>query len=799
MRPSTRFKVVVVGSPVEPDPVAPMDPALRSRLGFDGDAWLSLAREASSPGPTPDELGTLGAYRLLAEAGRGSQGVVYKAVQPGTGRVVALKKLWAGSLADRVARARFEREIEAVAALSHPGVVPLYGAETTGQHPIIVMEWVDGQSLAAWGEGAGLRARLVAFAAICDAVAHAHQRGVIHRDLKPANIMIHRDGTPRVMDFGLAKLDRPGTGVSATLATSFVGTPAYASPEQIGAGVIDTRSDAYSLGVILYELVAGRLPFSPGAPLPELFDQIRHREAVRPSLATPERKIPRDLDAIVLQAMAKDPARRYQSVEALAADVRRYLDGHGVLAHPPSIVYEAGKFVRRHRVACALGALGVGAIGALAVVSTIQATRLSIQDAALTTSLGAERELRRVADARADEAAQSKTKADQERDYSKASAEFMQDLLASLGEALQSGDAAPARATLEDAVARLETRGAYEAPVEIRLRRQLAILLRKVDARERSKDQLDRAWALCQEVYPREHEETARTLLLLGFAAESDRDLERAEALYRESADLFERTLGPDHPETAHALNNLGCALKDLHRFDEAEGTHKRALAIRVAHFGEVGREVAMSLRNLGTNALGAGRIDEAEAYYERALAACAAGHSTREDAYGIRFNIGRVRLAQKRFADAEAIFAALVEEGIAMGGEATHRVGRSLGFLSRALSHQGKAREAMLAAERHLASYEAFLPERHPERVDAMVVVGLRRIDAGEPARAEDMLRRAIEAALDPIQPPRVRDATRHLVRALQALGREGDALAAKAREREILDRARLASPSAP
>ncbi|MBX3405114.1 MAG: serine/threonine protein kinase [Phycisphaeraceae bacterium] len=382
------------------------------KLGEGEEAWLEIARRASRP---VESLGNLGPYSLLEELGRGGQGEVYKAVQPGTGRLVALKRLAAGGLriGSRAAE-RFSREVDAATRLSHPNVVTVFAAEVIEGHAVLVMEWIDGTTIDQWADAqwsdpeASDRAKLArvlgAFAAACDGVAHAHQRGVIHRDLKPSNIMIGRNALPRVLDFGVAKVLEEWRGADATAratawtATGFAGTPAYASPEQLGrgAGAADTRADVYALGVILYRLLSGEEAFAGRAGLADLLDAVRRGPSRRPSQI--RKAVGREADWIVQRAMAPEPAHRYQSVDALADDVRRLLEGRAVLAHPPSVVYTAWRAVRRRPWTWGSLVAAVAAITTLSVVATVQATRLGRQARDLNTALQVANEQRAVAE-----------------------------------------------------------------------------------------------------------------------------------------------------------------------------------------------------------------------------------------------------------------------------------------------------------------------------------------------------------------------------------------------------------------
>ncbi|HUN82196.1 MAG TPA: serine/threonine-protein kinase, partial [Phycisphaerae bacterium] len=271
----------------------------------------------------------IGGYRLLREIHRGGQGIIYKAVHVATRRIVAIKMLAAGSLASPRQRNRFEREIEIIAGLRHAHLVTLFETlELPDARTAFAMEFVDGLPLDQWIEqsAASLDGKLRLFMTICDAVAYAHQHGIIHRDLKPGNILVDHDGRPHILDFGLAKA-LGSDQFNQTQTGEFLGTFAYAAPEQVQGDPqqIDTRTDVYALGMILYEMLADCRPYPESGPLSEMLRFITRVDPPRPS--TLKSGLDDELDTIVCKALAKDPARRYHSVAALSADIQHYLDG----------------------------------------------------------------------------------------------------------------------------------------------------------------------------------------------------------------------------------------------------------------------------------------------------------------------------------------------------------------------------------------------------------------------------------------------------------------------------------------
>jgi WD40 repeat protein/predicted Ser/Thr protein kinase len=372
------------------------EPKLREALELLLQGYAEASAGSFAPGGE-EAGGVIGNFRLARLIGQGGMGSVWEAEQTApVRRKVALKLIKLGMDTRDVVR-RFERERQTLALLTHPNIAQVYeaGATQLGR-PYFVMELALGQPLTAWCEDRQLSVdeRLKLFLEVCAAVEHAHQKGVIHRDLKPSNVLV-ADGRVKVIDFGVAKATQGAGDTLFTLHAQTLGTPGYMSPEQAqSAGAdIDTRTDVYALGVVLYELLTGTLPIDAGrlsrSSAAEMQRILTQEEPPIPSSRIStlsaggqvsadfferRRRLKGDLDWVVMKAIRKDRNERYASVTALADDVRRYLEGEPVLAAPPTFSYRAGKFARRHRVAVAAAILVLGTLLAATSVSLWQAT-----------------------------------------------------------------------------------------------------------------------------------------------------------------------------------------------------------------------------------------------------------------------------------------------------------------------------------------------------------------------------------------------------------------------------------------
>ncbi len=317
-------------------------------------------------------------YQITVRLGAGGMGVVWRAEQLTTHRQVALKLLSTSIFSSDRARARFDREVELTASLEHPHIARLYDSGTHRGVFFYAMELLEGgQPLDEYVRRNGLpRRRIIELCrTISQAVQFAHQRMVIHRDLKPGNILIDASGEPRVLDFGLAKslLERPDSTAAITIDGELAGTPAYMSPEQAACKPLDSRTDVYSLGVILFELLIGHRPHDLSGPQMQVLQRIAHEEVRRPRALDPT--IDRELEALLLKALAREPEQRYSSAGELARDLDNYLRGEPLLARPPTTLYFLRKRLRKHRIPLAIAAGVLLMLASIAVYSGLRIAR----------------------------------------------------------------------------------------------------------------------------------------------------------------------------------------------------------------------------------------------------------------------------------------------------------------------------------------------------------------------------------------------------------------------------------------
>lgn len=597
----------------------------RSDALLDGNASSAAARlDPLAMNAPPINLPTLAAgaalagFTIIREIGHGGMGIVYEAQQAFPARRVALKLLRAGALAPTVLR-RFALEAEALALLQHPSIARLYEAGFTGidnRAPYIAMELVDGTPIDAYCRALDPREVLNLLALVCDGADHAHRKGVIHRDLKPGNILVTADGTPKVLDFGVARLSAPGGSESPTRQTldgALIGTLGYMSPEQLSGDParIDARSDVYALGVILYELLSGSPPISvEGMSIAEAAVALREREPTL--LGTRRAALRGDVEAIAAKALERDPAQRYQTAADLAADIRRCLADEPIRARPQTTWYQARKFARRNRVLVGGVAAVFVALAAGLAATAWQARRASLAGDALAAELLTTRSLR---DAAENDARRARAVTD-----------FLRKILQAAHPHTTPGREATIREALDLAAASIDDSldkqpevkveilqtiaAAYSAlgkpdvaliyaqratdllaaelPNDTLLRASVTInhadILNTLDRTRDAVSLLSATRAAVVAAHGEQHTVIGSLDRQLGMALWDQGLVKEAEATLRSSLALLEETKGPTAEPTLLTVNSLAILLRDTQRFDEARPFAQRAYDHAVAN-----------------------------------------------------------------------------------------------------------------------------------------------------------------------------------------------------------------------
>jgi serine/threonine-protein kinase len=701
----------------------------------------------------------LGPFRLLRLLGRGGMGAVYHAerVDETFRQEVAIKLLPRDLATPELVR-RLRGERQTLASLGHPNIARLVDGGTTEDGlPYLVMEYVEGVPLEEHcdARGLGLDARLALFMDVASAVADAHRNLVVHCDIKPANILVTEEGTPKLLDFGIAKLlaARAKDETAPLTRAHGYATPAFASPEQLTSGAVTTATDVYALGILLYRLLAGVHPYDlTGKSEPEVTRIVCEAAPRAPSSSAGRfaRSLAGDLDQIVLKALRKEPERRYGSVSELSEDLRRRAAGLPVSARPDTLRYRAGKFVGRHRSAVAVTALVVlGLAGGLAAYAR-QA---------------------RIARAEARRAEVEKLKQEQV-------SAFLKTTLASADPVRGEGRKVTVAEILDRASTRITSDLRGQREVEASLRETLGETYLNLGLSREAERELRRALELAGSGGAPDRAGLAQALLDQGRYAEAETELKKAIALFRASG---ERSI-----RCAHALSLLMAARQNQGRFAEAAVAGREALVMLKSAFPSEKLELASVLNNLGVVLGNDGRFAEAEGFHRQAVEAARAARGERHPTTAEALvNLAGILDIQGRYAEAEPIFKEALPLQESLLGERHFDFIRTLTSYSNMLWLMKRSAEAEPLARRANALALSSLGAGHPVTAYSENILGGILLDTRKPKEAEGHIRTALEARRKALPPGHwlIASAQSNLGAALAEEGRSAAA------EKELLE----------
>ncbi len=665
-------------------------------------------------------------------------------------RQVAIKLVLSNFPSEEVLH-RFESERQALALMNHPHIAQIYDAGTTAEGaPYFAMEHVAGTPITRYAahHGLGVEARLRIFLDVCAALQHAHRRGILHRDIKPSNVLVANepDGpVPKVIDFGLAKaLASDGAeDLYHTRLGTLVGTPSYMSPEQctLGGPPLDTRTDVYGLGALLYELLCGAPPFDAerlsATPIDQMVRMIREVEPPRPSrrlaeliagqvraddsLASEQSKaLVRDLDWVVLKALEKDPDRRYGSPEEMARDIQRYLANEPVEARRPTVGYRVRRYARRHRL------LILGSAAAVLLVAT-----------SLGWGLVRSRH----------EAARANREAETARQVS----DFMVDLFKVSDPSQARGSTVTAREILDAGAAKLEHQLADQPLVRAKLLDTIGTVYIGLGLYDRAADMADQALALRQRVLGPDDLDVATSLETRAWVYFLQDQNAAGLPLLQRTLEIRERALGPDDLKVALSLGNLASVQRELRRWNEAEATYRRAIAI-IERVAPEDTQLPGLLNNLASVYSDQENWEAAEPVHRRALALRRKllGDDHPQTTMSLN-NFGWMLYRGSRgdpakLAEAESLLREALMRREQVLGPDHPEVALTLNNLGLLALDQGRLTEAEPWIERGLAIREKKLSPEHRNTGQSLFTLGRLRALQGRPADAAPLLRRSLE-----------------------------------------------------
>ncbi len=702
----------------------------------------------------PDKIS---GYRIIRKIGAGGMGDVWEAEQESTMRRVAVKTIRQNFATPGLLK-RFKLEAQILGQLQHPAIAQIheFGTATVNgiSLPFFAMELVEGRDLSTFlaEEHLSRTARLQLFLQISDAIAFAHLRGVMHRDIKPNNILIDNAGQPKILDFGLARMTDSDVA-AATLMTEtgqVQGTLHYMSPEQARGDSthIDLRSDVYSLGVILYELLTGQLPLKVGrVPLHEAVRVICEESPCRPSMIV--RVLRGDLETITLKALEKDPVRRYQNVDALADDIRRHLSNQPILGRPPSAAYQFQKLVARNKTLFGfVASLFVVVVGFGVWMSVLYTQADSLRITAEKNAAVAVKEAER---ARLAEIAQrqAREQAEQARDHLKTVVDFQQSMLSGV-EPEQLG-----QHVLTDLASRIRSALAEQNVSTDEVEEMMATfdqLTGKVNSTDLALTLLDEnLLSLAVDTLEKDFVNQPAVEAAL---RQTIGDTYRALGLYNAAHTQFVRalevrrdTLGDEHPDTFETLASIGALLKDMGDYSEAETTERKALKGRRAVLGNDHADTLSSIDDLGLLMHYMGRLEDAETYYREALEGRRKllGEQHADTVMSLA-NLANLLVTLERLDEAHPIALEAQEGFRRIHGDDHERTLIGLHNLSHLRMLMGYAEEAEAYGRRALEGFRRVLGDDHPYTLSTMSQFGLQLSEVNRYEEAREYLTEVLE-----------------------------------------------------
>ena len=708
----------------------------------DDTSGIALPLTETAPDHPSTEKGSVGPYRFLQKLGEGGMGEVWLAEQSNPRRRVALKLIKAG-MDTREVVARFESERQALALMDHPAIAKVFDAGSTPEgRPYFVMEYVAGIPITDYCDKHKLttRERMELFIHVCEGVQHAHQKAIIHRDLKPSNILVSElDGKPmpRIIDFGLAKATSQRlTDASAyTRVGTLMGTLEYMSPEQAdSAGEdIDTRTDVYSLGVVLYQLLVGALPLDlKKLAYDEILNRLRDKEVPKPSSRIQTqggdsaitaknrgtdppsltRQLRGDPDAVVLKALEKDRGRRYGSPSELAADLGRYLRNEPVTAHAPSAAYRARKYIRRHRLGVAFAAAAALLLVGFAMTEAIQLRRIT-----------------------------------RERDRADRLAQFMTSMFKVSDPGESRGNTVTARDILDKSSKEIDNGLSNDPELQAKMMSTMGETYSSLGLYPQARSLYERAIEIQRRVLGPRNPETLRSMSSLGVVLRGQGFSSEAEKLDRETLDIQRRVLGSKNPDTLFSMANLAIDLRNEGRLADAEKLYRETLDIQRRVLGPEYWSTLLTMNDLANDLRGEGQYAEAEKLIREAIDIQRRVHGPDyPDTLLSMDTLTYVLRDEGRYAEAEKLTRETLDIERRVYGPGHERTLQSTSILEEILDREGNYAELEKVAREAFDTDRRVLGPENPSTLASMNALADVLMHEGHYAEVEKLARETLE-----------------------------------------------------